>query len=280
MNQVKLTSYNNSEATFDVDNDGKLERTGWVILYKTMIKFFIIVTSLVMLLLIPLKSYATTNEEAEINALKYTLELQGINTPYHQKLWNEMKWLRKERDDPNFKGEKNLIKYLIQKYNIDPINNSKDQCDLMERMVGYFKPVSKSNNFSQFTEDGYLKSYYIISESDYSGLLKYGELLDGEGSGDEFYIIFDNIQRPIGVWSSFNKPFSIKEGFYKIGQGYREEVYNNLNYLIPQKNLNNGNNISYLKINNCYIKEIHLKLDSVYINPSHSKSLIQKNLNK
>ena len=30
MNQVKLTSYNNSEATFDVDNDGKLERTGWV----------------------------------------------------------------------------------------------------------------------------------------------------------------------------------------------------------------------------------------------------------
>ena len=30
MNQVKLTSYNNSEVTFDVDNDGKLERTGWV----------------------------------------------------------------------------------------------------------------------------------------------------------------------------------------------------------------------------------------------------------
>ena len=30
MNQVKLTSYNNSEVTFDIDNDGKLERTGWV----------------------------------------------------------------------------------------------------------------------------------------------------------------------------------------------------------------------------------------------------------
>ena len=27
---VKLTSYNNSEVTFDVDNDGKRERTGWV----------------------------------------------------------------------------------------------------------------------------------------------------------------------------------------------------------------------------------------------------------
>ncbi|GDX36469.1 hypothetical protein LBMAG18_09800 [Alphaproteobacteria bacterium] len=27
---VKLTSYNNSEVTFDVDNDGKAERTGWV----------------------------------------------------------------------------------------------------------------------------------------------------------------------------------------------------------------------------------------------------------
>lgn len=27
---VKLTSYNNSEVTFDVDNDGKQERTGWV----------------------------------------------------------------------------------------------------------------------------------------------------------------------------------------------------------------------------------------------------------
>ena len=27
---VKLTSYNDSEVTFDVDNDGKQERTGWV----------------------------------------------------------------------------------------------------------------------------------------------------------------------------------------------------------------------------------------------------------
>ena len=27
---VKLTSYNNSQVSFDVDNDGKLERTGWV----------------------------------------------------------------------------------------------------------------------------------------------------------------------------------------------------------------------------------------------------------
>jgi hypothetical protein len=216
-------------------------------------------------------SYAITNEEAENNALEYALKLQGINTPYHKNLWTEMKNLRKERENQNYKGEKNLIKFLIQKYNLDPINKSKDQCELMERMVGYFKPISKSNNFSQFTEDGYLKSYYIISESDYLGLLKYGELNDGEGSGDEFYIIFHNIQRPIGVWSSFNKTFSIKEGFYKIGQDYREESYNNLNYLIPQKNLNNGKNISYLKINNCYIKEIHLKLDSVYINPSYSK---------
>ncbi len=258
-----------AKSWFETFSDSLSEWTGM----KKFIRSIVATMILLVILLTPIRGYATTKDEAENNALEYALKLQGINTPYHKKLWTEMKQIREERDNSNFKGEKNLIKFLIKKYKLDPINNSKDQCDLMERMVGYFKPISRSNNFLQFTEDGYIKSYYIISESDYLGLLKYGELNEGEGGGDEFYIIFDNMQRPIGVWSSFYKPFSITQGFYKIGQGYREESYNNLNYLVPLKNLNKENNISYLKINNCYIKEIHLKLDSVYINPSYSKNL-------
>ena len=34
---VKLTSYNNSEVTFYIDNDGKLETTGWVKGFKKIL---------------------------------------------------------------------------------------------------------------------------------------------------------------------------------------------------------------------------------------------------
>jgi hypothetical protein len=228
------------------------------------------------MLLMPIKSYAITPEEIANNTLEYTLKLQGINTPDHKKLWNEMRHLKEERENPNFKGEKNLIKFLIQKYDLDPINNAKDQCELMERITGY---IVGSKYFGGpdicINDIGCANNYATISEADSKVLLKYGELTDGEGSHGYLYLITDSYSRPIGVWSSFNKPFSSKNGLYKILQGYREEGYNRLNFLIF--NSGNDKNASYLKIDGCYIKEIHLKLDQVYIDPIYSKKSKTKN---
>lgn len=229
---------------------------------------------LIIAILIPVQSYAITEEEAENNALEYALKLQGINTPSHKNLWMEMKRIRGERDNLNYKGEKNLIKYLIQKNNLDPINKSDDQCRLMEMMVGYIVGGKYFGGASNYCADnsGCAKHYSILVQEKFDSLLKYGEG-DGEGSYQDLYIVTDNYSRPIGVWSSFDKQFSIKKGVYKIGQGYKEEGYNHLSYLIPQqKDSNVKDNISYIKINNCYIKEIHMKLDTVYIQPDYIKN--------
>ncbi len=225
----------------------------------------IVAASVLMTLLMPIKSYAMTEVEAENSALEYVLKLQGINTHYHKNLWLEMKRLRKERSDPGYKGEKNLIKDLIQRYNLDPIKKSDDQCQLMERMVGYIIGSQYFGGLSQCIEGPVCAKYYsILPQEEFNSLLKYGEG-DGEGSYQDAYVLMDSYLRPIGIWSSFNKSFSIKRGFYKIGQGYREEGYNHLNYLIPQKKSNSEEGISYLKIDKCYIRELRLKLDTVYI---------------
>jgi hypothetical protein len=189
-----------------------------------------------------------------------------------------MKNLRKERENQNFKGEKNLIKFLIQKYNLDPINKSKDQCELMERMVGYIVGSNFGALNSYCTENALCaKHYSIMSLNQFNSILKYGEG-DGEGSYQDLYLINDEYSRPIGIWNSFNKPFSIKSGVYKISQSYKKpENYNELNLLLPVQKIDNTD--SYMKINNCYIKEIRLKLDTVYIHPDYSKNYKPENFN-
>ena len=274
---VKLTSYNNSEVTFDVDNYGKQERIGWV--SKEIFRVISIAIIILTILITPLESYAITPEEAENNALEYALKLQNINTPDHKRLWVEMKRLREERDNPSFKGEKNLIKFLIQKYDLDPINNANDQCKLMEMMVGYMIGGQHFSGLKTYCADGAgcAKYYSIISEEQFNSMLKYGEG-DGEGGDQSSYLITDSYSRPIGIWSSFNKQFSVKKGFYKISQSHKmPENYNELYLLLPVKKINTTD--SYMKINNCYIKEIRLRLDTTYIHPDYSKNYKSENFN-
>ena len=117
------------------------EKKFWVVVWlwgvlRYVMSFLVGFGALLFITLVPIKSYAITPEEAENNALEYTLKLQGINNPDHKKLWTEMKQLREERDNSNFKGEKNLIKFLIQKYDLDPLKNAKDHSEVMERITG------------------------------------------------------------------------------------------------------------------------------------------------
>ena len=154
--------------------------------------------------------------------------------------------------------------------NLDPINDPKDQCKLMEIITSFIVGIMNFGGSKTICINsvGCAKHYSIISNDHMDYLLKYGEGFE-EDEYDSLYLITDHYSRPIGVWSPFSKSFSTKSGNYEIIQGYKNpEDYNELNLLKPvgYQYKNSESNISYLKIDKCYIKETYLNLQkSTYI---------------
>ena len=163
--------------------------------------------------------------------------------------------------------KKNLISELIARHKLDPVNKIKDQCELMNRIAEYVQlttvALGSMGAISSENSEVYITPYRIVkSEKVYQN----GVFEDEDKFNSELiYLVRDGFGRPVGVSRLFTKPFAKKSGYYKILQNHRKasEGNNSLQELVfvDQKPLNS----SYLKIDNCYINEIHLTVETLYL---------------
>ena len=163
--------------------------------------------------------------------------------------------------------KKNLISELIARHKLDPVNKLKDQCELMNRIAEYVNlstvALGSMSAISSENSEVYITPYRIVkSEKVYQN----GVFEDEDKFNSELiYLVRDRFGRPVGVSRLFIKPFAKKSGYYKILQHHRKasEGNNSLQELlfVDQKPLNS----SYLKIDNCYINEIHLTMETLYL---------------
>jgi len=239
---------------------------------------------LLLILLIPIKSYAAIAEEERLNNfLKDTLKINNQDLDYHKNKFLEMDKFKHERaktyqssSNNSTRYKRSLIKDISSKYNLNP-KNKKDYCDLMERLTFYFSSKiddlkGSEAKFCSKEGDGCVQ----VLEYTYPGF-------DESDVGNEIYVylISDYAGNPVGIWSLFKANFGItieNKKYFRIHQSPYSDL-NSLTNLTEENFLKEKNNISYLKIDGCYIKEIYLKLDNSYIDPSYLQNSKTKNIN-
>ena len=244
---VKLTSYNNSEVTFYIDNDGKLERTGWVKGFKKILRTVISI----------------------IFCIGIFIELAWGSPEYwpvDDKVVNEIAEFSKSRTKIDITTNK-LIEQIIKNNNLDPAHKSLDQCELMNKITTYIglNEISLGSNGSICAKnnEACIIPYRIVKSKEVYKNGFYED--DGKFNSELIHLVTDFYGRPIGISRLFTKSYAKNSGYYQILQHHRQlpESNNSLQEIVySEKKPDNG---SYLKIDRCYIKEIHLVLNDLYI---------------
>jgi hypothetical protein len=273
-NKLELIAFKDSKVSFDVDNDNYKENTGWVSnqdcilvedqnqdgkidkihIFKKISDFF----------------------SKSLRAFASVIFCSGIfieNSlaspeywPVDDKVVNEIAEFSKGRTQMDITTAK-LIEQIVKNNNLDPTHKSADQCELMNKITTYIGlnevslgsngSICSKNNEACITPYRIVKSIEVYKNGFYED--------DNKFNSELIHLVTDSYGRPIGISRLFTKPYAKSGGYYQILQHHRKlpESNNSLQEITYSgKKPDNG---SYLKIDRCYIKEIHLVLNELYI---------------